>query len=147
MPMPDEARRNLTLSAQQDHALAALLGGATVTAAAEAAGVSRQTVSGWVNRDSAFVAELRNRAAELRTAAMARLEAAVPTALDTLAELLEHNDWRARVAAADRILRALDRPRPSLEPGEATAESVKVARERDERQARNLADLLDSLTP
>lgn len=115
--MPDEARRNPTLSAQQEQALAVLLGGATVTAAAE-----------------------------LRTAAMARLEAVVPTALDTLAELLDHADWRARVAATDRILRALYRPRPNLEPGETTAENVRVAREREERQAQNLAELLDGLT-
>lgn len=74
--MPDEARRNVTLSAAQEHALATLLGGATITAAAGAAGVSRQTVSGWVHRDAVFVADLRNRAAELRTAATARLEPA-----------------------------------------------------------------------
>jgi len=131
-----------------------LLGGALaglfhglLTEAAGTAGVARQTVSGWVNQDAVFVAELRNRAAELRTAAMARLEAAVPAALDALAGLLEHDDWCARVAAADRILRALDRLRPSLEPGEATPDSVRKSRERAEREAQSLADLLDSLTP
>ena len=78
---------------------------------------------------------------------MARLEAATPAALDALVDLLDHGDWRAPVAAADRILPALDRPRPSLEPDESTPESVRQSRERAEREAQSLADLLDSLTP
>lgn len=143
--MGDGTRQKPTLRAAQETALEALLGGATVTAAAQAARVSRQTVSGWVNRDAAFVAELRNRAAELRTAAMARLEAAVPAALDALAGLLDHADWRARVAAADRILRSLERPRPSLEPGESTPDAVRRARQRSERESANMEALLDSL--
>ena len=143
--MPDDARQKVTLSASQEKALAALLGGATVTAAADAGGVTRQMVSGWVNRDAVFLAELRNRACELRTAAMARLEAAVPAALDALAGLLDHADWRARIAAADRILKTLAGPRPSIEPHVATPEAIQRSRERSERESASMEALLDSL--
>lgn len=46
--MPDEGRRKARLRGQQEQTLAALLEGATATAAAETAGVSRQTLSGCV---------------------------------------------------------------------------------------------------
>jgi transposase len=43
----------------------ALASGSTVTEAAERAGVARETVSRWVQRDPEFIAELQNRRAEM----------------------------------------------------------------------------------
>src|SRR4051794_37203961 len=45
------------LPPHQERAVATLLSGATVTAAAERAGVSRQTVHRWLAEDPAFIAE------------------------------------------------------------------------------------------
>ena len=46
------------LTATQEQALLLLASGETVTATADAVGVSRQTVSEWVNRDPDFIAAL-----------------------------------------------------------------------------------------
>jgi hypothetical protein len=60
----DILRQNVTLPAglaalppQQEQAITALLAGASVTAAAEKAGVARQTVHRWLADDPAFIAE------------------------------------------------------------------------------------------
>src|SRR5437762_7586356 len=96
--MADESGRKATLSEPQEKALEALLGGATVTEAAAAAGVTRQTVSGWQNQDAEFAAELQNRLAELWAGALARIEATIPAALDALTGLLKDPDPRVRLA-------------------------------------------------
>ena len=61
--------QNVTLptmvSPAQSLAVAALVNGSTVTQAAEKAGVARETVSRWVHRDPAFIAELQNTRAEI----------------------------------------------------------------------------------
>jgi len=102
--MPDDTGRVPTLSAPQERALLALLEGGTVTAAAEAAGVTRQTASAWTNQDADFIAESRNRRAELWAAAMAKAEGAMPAALDALVALLEDPPPRVRLAAAAHLL-------------------------------------------
>jgi len=48
------------LTATQEQALLLLASGETVTRTAEAAGVSRQTCSEWVNRDPDFIAALNS---------------------------------------------------------------------------------------
>src|SRR6516164_10657009 len=60
----DNLRQNRTqppgspaLQVSQEKAIAALLAGATVTAAAAKAGVARQTVHRWLSDDPAFIAE------------------------------------------------------------------------------------------
>jgi hypothetical protein len=73
----------------QEIALARLAAGATVSAAAEAAGVNRCTIHRWMNRDADFFAEL-NRARwehreELRGAAQNLAARALCTLSDALA--------------------------------------------------------------
>jgi hypothetical protein len=97
----DESRRNAT--ARQELALEALLAGATVTDAASAAGVSRQTVHRWLAAP-AFVAELRTRRDELRSALLGRLEALAVRAVERLGTLLDHEDPSVALRAAARIL-------------------------------------------
>ena len=135
--MPDEARRNATLSAPQEQALGALLGGATITEAADAAGVSRQTVSGWANRDFEFVAQLRTRRAEVLDALRSRLEAVGGRAVQVLEHLLDDDDPRCRLAASGRILDLL-RVREAPTPRATTADDLRQSHE----QARSLADLV-----
>ena len=57
MANPDQTR----LSERQHLAIDALLGGATHNAAAEAADVSRTTITGWSNHNVHFIAELAQR--------------------------------------------------------------------------------------
>jgi hypothetical protein len=82
------------ISPVQAFAIEALASGATVTAAAEAAGVARETVSRWVHHDPVFIAELHNIQAEM--AAQTRL------ALGTLGMRAV---WTLRNALADKIVR------------------------------------------
>ncbi|MDC3379527.1 hypothetical protein OAX78_04525, partial [Planctomycetota bacterium] len=122
--MADETGRNRT--AKRELALAALLEGATVTQAAERSGVRRQTVSGWVNHDSGFIAELRNRRSELWRSQRAGLEAKATRALERLGELVDHEDPKIALAAVRVTLDRLgDLPVP-----ERLVTSVDVATER-----------------
>src|SRR5271165_2713675 len=61
--------QNVTLPAMispaQSLAVAALVNGSSITQAAEKAGVTRETVSRWVHRNPAFIAELQNARAEI----------------------------------------------------------------------------------
>ncbi|MBX3276438.1 MAG: helix-turn-helix domain-containing protein [Acidobacteria bacterium] len=78
------------LNGPQLKAVDMLATGATITAAAGAVGVSRQTVSEWVNRDAEFRATLNRRRAELWTEQSDRLRSLIPKALDRLEAALEN---------------------------------------------------------
>jgi hypothetical protein len=142
----DESGRKPTLSGPQEKALAALLGGSTVTAAADAAGVTRQTVSEWIHRDPAFIADLQNARATAWAVVEAKTEAAMVEAADVLVALLRDPDPRVRLAAASRLLSPLFRhPDDRAMPRETTPEAVTKDRERTRRQALRTEALLDSL--
>ena len=144
--MADEAGRKPTLSAPQEKALAALLDGATVTAAAETAGVSRQTCSSWLNGDADFIAEYQNRRADLWAAAMARAEGAMPAAMDALVALLKDPQPRVRLAAAPQILGPLfGRPGASSVPAVTTPEAIRKEWARKRRDAERFDLLFDTL--
>lgn len=87
------------LSSTQLTALEALLTGASVTEAAERAGVDRTTVSRWKNRDPEFMAALNARKRDVWERARSRLLAAVDEAVDTLVERASEDPW-----VADRLL-------------------------------------------
>jgi hypothetical protein len=78
----DEPTESLT--PQQAAAADLLAGGANVSEAAESLGVARQTVSGWLNNDFIFRAEVNKRRNELWKARTNRLLKLVPKALDTI---------------------------------------------------------------
>jgi hypothetical protein len=61
MGSTDKKRRKRTLTGKQQTALLELLAGHTITEAAERTGITRQTISGWVNQDDIFAAELANK--------------------------------------------------------------------------------------
>lgn len=96
------------LSVAKANAVDLLVTGATDQEAADAVGVTRQTVNGWRNHDPAFVAALNARRLDVWGGAADKLRALLPTALETLeTALTDKQDWRAAVAVVE--LAGLDR--------------------------------------
>jgi hypothetical protein len=81
---PDESRR---LNTQQQAALKQLLVGASITEAAQAVCVTRQTVSEWCNHHHAFQAKLSERRTIALRDAQQQLEDAALMAVDVLSEI------------------------------------------------------------
>src|ERR687893_747972 len=101
------------LSVAKANAIDLLVCGATDQEAAEAVGVTRQTVNGWRNHDPEFIAALNTRRLDVWGGAADKLRALLPTALDTLrAALTEKRDWRGGAGLARHA-----RPRPAGEDG------------------------------
>ena len=92
------------LAPAQYRAITAMVGGATITAAAEAAGVSRPTVYNWLDGSPAFVAELNKLRAEQRDAIRDELRGLAPIAVVTLRRLLECSSPSVRLRAALAVL-------------------------------------------
>lgn len=105
----EEARAELEreLTPAQEAALTALLAGQDQGQAAEAAGVTRQTVNGWANHDPVFVARMNAERRAAWAARVERLRALVGQAVDVLADDLEGDDPKAARWAAVHILRAV----------------------------------------
>ncbi len=92
------------LSPQQELALDLFATGKTVTQVAEALGVSRQTVSKWLNQDLEFRRALEDRRLELWENAKLSVFARLQKALDVLDEALENGSLQDKMRAAFRIL-------------------------------------------
>ena len=82
--LPDDSRH---LTPQQQTAIERLLLGATITEAAQAAGVIRQTVSEWSNHHWPFQSELSERRAQALRDVQQRLEEAALMAVEVLAQI------------------------------------------------------------
>lgn len=107
----------LDLSAAQERALAALLRGTTVTVAADEAGVTRQTVSGWRNGDPDFIAAYNRGRLELWEAEQARLSAIRTKALDVVDAALDGEDATSLALDVLKLLARLSvEPRGSTLP-------------------------------
>jgi hypothetical protein len=126
-----------SLTGAQQIALEQLLGGATMTAAANAASVDRSTVWRWQQHDANFIAELNRRRSELRAAHEARLGSLVDRALTAVEKALESGD--ARIAL--RVLRGvglLDGASPEIgpsDPDQVVYEAERAERKRHFKQA------------
>ncbi len=81
-----------TLPPQQTQALASLLVGQTVTAAADAAGVDRTTVHRWLREDWDFQAALNRARREFRDGLRAHLENVAERAVQAVNEAIEAGD-------------------------------------------------------
>ena len=140
-----EADRSRQVTAAQELAIARLLSGGTDSEAAEAAGVTRQTVNAWKNSCAAFQAELFARRQSVWQAHEDRLRWLLSVALDVLegeleakAETLEARKQRLQVAV--HVLRASGLYGVPLAPiGTASAEEIETdkaekAREQAERR-------------
>ena len=94
------AEESKNLTATQEKALLLLASGETVTATAEAVGVSRQTVSEWANRDPEFIAALNSVRQETLDAGADKLRGMVEKALDAVAEGFDSEELSAKERAA-----------------------------------------------
>ena len=147
MPFTDDckdARRPPTkaddhLTTQQEMAADLLATGHTVTAAADAIGVCRQTVSEWLNQRHQFRIAVNQRRTELWAAAIDRLRSLVPQALEVLAADLEKNN---STTAAIAVLKAAGLHGLAAPGGAVTLEDALVEdqeREGTRRQRRTMA--------
>jgi len=123
-----ESDKSRQLTPQQELALDALLAGKTDAEAAEAAGVTRQTVNRWKNSNPVFIATMNRRREELWVAVQDRLRQLLFPAIAVLEEALHAEDLKLRVETARYLLKALgiDRldfhPHGAKTPKEVTAE-------------------------
>ena len=88
------------LTATQEQAILLLASGETVTATAEAVGVSRQTVSEWVNRDADFIAALNSVRQETLDAGVDKLRGMVEKALGAVEAGFDSEELSAKERAA-----------------------------------------------
>ena len=88
----------INLPPQQTRALAALLGGATITAVAAAAGVDRTTIHRWLRDDPGFQAAYNAVKRDLRREVEASIERVVIQAMETVCAAIEEGDVRAALA-------------------------------------------------
>lgn len=107
------------LTPDQAAALELLLSGQTITAAAAAVGVARETVSRWRNSDPAFQAAYNAALQSAHDAMGKKLLDARARAIDTLADLLDADDHGLALKAAAALLRVeVDRPKGYTNPAE-----------------------------
>ncbi len=105
------------LTPDQAAALDLLLAGQTVTAAAAAVGVARETVSRWRNSDPAFQGAYNAALQSAHDAMGKKLLDARARAIDTLADLLESDDQAIALKSAAALLRVeIDRPKGYTNP-------------------------------
>jgi len=95
-----EAEEPKNLTAAQEQAILLLASGETVTATADAVGVSRQTVSEWVNRDPDFIAALNRIRQETLDAGADRLRNMVGAALDAVEAGMNSEELSAKDRAS-----------------------------------------------
>lgn len=98
---------NCELTGQQELALIALVGGANISQAAERAGVARETVSGWINHNDVFVADLEARRLELWRHNLSRLRLLLAEAVEALSELMRSDNEAIRLQAARTVVQAV----------------------------------------
>ena len=136
---PDKIRQ---LSQEQMNAIEHLLQGKSDRAVSEAAGVSRQTVWEWRNRDPLFIAELNRQRSEMWQEAHQRLKSLANRALDVVEQQLDSGDPKASLAAAKYILQGTrllgDTNLPKSGP--TTPEAVILERLRSEARSELYAE-------
>lgn len=91
------------LTPQQEAAVVLLASGKNISDTAAALEVSRQAVSGWANRNSAFIAALNLRRQELWSEVVDSLRCLIPQAIEVLENELKGKD---PLAAAVHVLKA-----------------------------------------
>ncbi len=116
------------LTAVQAQVVLSLVRGATVTAAAQAAGLHRTTVYHWINTQPAFDAAINQARAEYILTLRDELKTMSSLALATLRSFLETNDTPpgVRLKAALAVLQRPDFPVPGWQLPEPTASSEEI---------------------
>jgi hypothetical protein len=139
--MPQNATPAASLSPQQLLAVEQLAIGATVTHAAETAGVSRETVHRWSREDFTFQAALNRAHRDLQDSIERRLLAVAQKAMANVADAVEDGNLNVSVT----LLKGLGvlggtPPRPGSDDPQDLAEQAKSAEEM-RRMTRALAGL------
>lgn len=127
------------LSAPQAAAVELLAVGKTDTEAAEAIGVTRQTVNGWRNHDPAFLAAVNARRRELWEETHDRLRGLATKALDVLAGALE-GEPESALPAAVHVLKALGIYGSVQAPGGPVTEEAVLIAQAEAEASRLLAE-------
>jgi hypothetical protein len=96
-----------TLNVEQESAIDALLTGASDREAAEAVGVTRQTVTEWRNHHPAFTEELYARRQRIWAHSLDKLRGMIPLALNILSEDLKSENAEVKRQAAIHVLKAV----------------------------------------
>jgi hypothetical protein len=79
--------------------------GTTITAAAEKAAITRQTIHGWLNNDYEFMAYINRLKKENTEAARAAIQSAAVLAVETIAAIMkESENDSVRLSAAKEVL-------------------------------------------
>lgn len=112
----------------QERALVALLRGASVTDAAREADVARQTVSGWLHNDPAFIAAWNATRAATWASMRERLTALQSKALDVIKNALDSDD---ATGVAIEVLKFAARLQPPT-IGETNADEIRRQRAEQE---------------
>jgi predicted transcriptional regulator len=135
---PDTSRPELT--PQQAAAVDLLALGRTITEVAEAVGVTRQTVSGWLNQQPEFQAALNRKRRELWEGWRDRLRAMLPSALDVIESELEKGNLKAALEIVKTArFEGLEAPNALTEAEDIEIETIQ--RESNRRQRALLASL------
>jgi len=120
--------KNGKLTSKKQEAIAALIGGATVTEAAAKAGVRRQTVHGWMH-ERAFITELKAAEAKALNKISRKLVVLADRAVAVFKEVLDNPkaNINLRVQVADKLIRRLIELRTQVDLEERVSELEKLA--------------------
>lgn len=122
--------QNATLSPVQEAALAALLGGKTITEAAAGVGIDRATLHRWLRDDFEFQARFNAGRRELRDAMQGRLYRLAERAADVVEASLERGDDPKTALVLLRGLGLLPGEPPKIGPDDPEALRVEYANAR-----------------
>lgn len=111
------------LTPQQMTAIERLLAGGTITASAEAAGVTRETVHRWKKSDWRFQAAMNQRLREYQEATRTKLHSTALRASEVVAEAIDRGNLKAALAILKGI-GALEGVAPKI--GEEDPEELRL---------------------
>ncbi len=121
----------------QARVVVSLIGGATVTKAAQEAGISRRTVNNWNRTDAKFIAAHNQARIELFEAARARLLTLVEAAFGVVGQAIEAGDVRTALV----ILRGAGLLSGQVEPAGPTDEEeaeLEITERQSDLASRNM---------
>lgn len=122
-----EPEAEQALTSAQEQAILLLAAGKTVTATAEALGVTRQTVSTWANRDAEFMAALALARKEALEAGTDRVRGLVARALDAVEAAFDSEELtdKDRASLGMALLRCVKLTEAAGKSGETNPAAIR----------------------
>lgn len=127
----NQKKSSKKLSAKQQRAIVLIVEGESITKIASEIGVDRSTIYRWQHENPVFMAELGRVKSSLWDASQEKLRNAWMAAIDAIIEMLDSEDERMRMKAAELML-GMDIKAPSSPTSEMAAETVINKRRNDE---------------